>query len=86
MVWADSVIQVVTPEDLVLEEMEEEAGEAGDNDEELADQDVPVNLVDVEALELVVALVVELVHPNEEDNKTNMNWYNSLLLIISLTT
>ena len=73
MVWADSVIQVVTPEDLVLEEMEEEAGEAGDNDEELADKDVPVNPVDVDALELVAALVVELVQPNEEDNETNMN-------------
>ena len=73
MVWADSVIQVVTPEDLVLEEMEEEAGEAGDNNEELADKDVPVNPVDVDALELVGVLVVELVHPNKEDNRTYKN-------------
>ena len=73
MVSADSVIQVVTPEDLVLEEMEEEAGEAGDNDEELADQDVLVNPVDMDALELVAALVVELAQQNEEDNETNMN-------------
>ena len=86
MVWADSVIQVVTPEDLELEEMEEEAGEAGDNDEELADQDVPVNPVDMDALELVAALVVELAQQNEEDNETHMNWYNSLLLKISQTT